>query len=156
VFRVEVPVVAALPAEATAPEPPKAPVTPLSGLRVLAIDNEPTILEGMRLLLTGWGCDVWTASNLESAQVTIREHRSVPEVIIADYHLDDSDGLDVIKSLRWRTQATTPAILVTADRTPAVRDAAGAMHVHVLNKPVKPAALRALLTQWRASRVAAE
>jgi hypothetical protein len=33
---------------------------------------------------------------------------------------------------------------------------ATAMHVHVLNKPVKPAALRALLTQWRASRVAAE
>ena len=30
------------------------------------------------------------------------------------------------------------------------------MHVHVLNKPVKPAALRALLTQWRATRVAAE
>jgi CheY-like chemotaxis protein len=128
----------------------------LSGLRVLAIDNEPAILEGMRLLLTGWGCDVWTASNLESAQATIKAHRSVPEVIIADYHLDESDGLDVIKSLRWRTQAATPAILVTADRTPTVRDTATAMHVHVLNKPVKPAALRALLTQWRASRVAAE
>ncbi|MET0743568.1 MAG: NahK/ErcS family hybrid sensor histidine kinase/response regulator, partial [Microvirga sp.] len=156
VFRVEVPVVAALPAEATAPELPRTPVTPLSGLRVLAIDNEPTILEGMRLLLTGWGCDVWIAANLESAQATIKAHRSVPEVIIADYHLDESDGLDVIKSLRWRTQAATPAILVTADRTPAVRDAAASMHVHVLNKPVKPAALRALLTQWRASRVAAE
>ena len=37
-----------------------------------------------------------------------------------------------------------------------VRDAAAAMSVHLLNKPVKPAALRALLTQWRASRVAAE
>ena len=77
-------------------------------------------------------------------------------MIIADYHLDEGDGLDVIRSLRWRTQAATPAILVTADRTPTVRDTAAAMHVHVLNKPVKPAALRALLTQWRASRVAAE
>jgi hypothetical protein len=37
-----------------------------------------------------------------------------------------------------------------------VRDAAAAIDVHVLNKPIKPAALRALLAQWRASRVAAE
>jgi hypothetical protein len=28
--------------------------------------------------------------------------------------------------------------------------------VHILNKPLKPAALRALLTQWRATRAAAE
>ena len=49
-----------------------------------------------------------------------------------------------------------PAVLVTADRTPAVREAAAPMNVHVLNKPLKPAALRALLAQWRASRVAAE
>jgi hypothetical protein len=47
-------------------------------------------------------------------------------------------------------------VLVTADRTPAVRSLAGSMAVHVLNKPVRPAALRALLTQWRASRIAAE
>ena len=79
-----------------------------------------------------------------------------PDVIIADYHLDEGDGLDLIRVLRWKTEVTTPAILVTADRTPAVLDAAAQMHVHVLNKPVKPAALRALLTQWRATRLAAE
>ncbi|MCG7392135.1 PAS-domain containing protein [Microvirga sp. ACRRW] len=156
VFRVEVPVVAALPETAAAPEPPKAPTTVLSGLHVLVIDNEPAILEGMRLLLSGWGCDVWTASDLDTAHQVLRTNKTLPEVIIADYHLDDTDGLELIKALRWKTQANTPAVLVTADRTPVVRDAAAAMHVHVLNKPLKPAALRALLTQWRATRVAAE
>lgn len=156
VFRVEVPVVAALPASRSAPEAPAAPVTALSGLCVLVIDNEPTILEGMRLLLTNWGCEVWTASGLDGAQAIIRAQKSNPDVIVADYHLDHGDGLDLIKVLRWKTQVDTPAILVTADRTPAVRDAAAAIHVHVLNKPVKPAALRALLTQWRATRAAAE
>jgi len=77
-------------------------------------------------------------------------------VIIADYHLDETDGLEVIKALRWKTQVDMPARLVTADRTPVVRDAAAAMNIHVLNKPLKPAALRALLTQWRATKVAAE
>jgi len=156
VFRVEVPVVAALPASATAPEPPKTPMTVLSGLRVLVIDNEPAILEGMRLLLSGWGCDVWIASDLDTAKQAIRSHKLPPEVIIADYHLDEGDGLELIKALRWKTQVDTPAVLVTADRTLTVRDAAAAMNVHVLNKPLKPAALRALLTQWRASKVAAE
>ncbi|MGO4573772.1 PAS domain-containing hybrid sensor histidine kinase/response regulator [Microvirga sp. 2TAF3] len=156
VFRVDVPVVAALPASEAAPEEPKVPVTALSGLCVLVVDNEPAILEGMRLLLRGWGCEVWTASGLESAQAVIKAQKASPDVIIADYHLDEGDGLDLIKTLRWKTQVDTPAILATADRTPTVRDAATAMHVHVLNKPVKPAALRALLTQWRATRVAAE
>jgi len=156
VFRVEVPVVAALPETVVAPEPPRAPATVLSGLRVLVIDNEPAILEGMRLLLSGWGCEVWTASDLETSHKVLRSNKALPEVIIADYHLDDTDGLELIKALRWQTQVDTPAVLVTADRTPIVRDAAAAMHVHVLNKPLKPAALRALLTQWRATRVAAE
>ena len=131
-------------------------MTVLSHLHVLVVDNEPAILEGMRLLLSGWGCEVWTASNLQGAQEIIRTHKAAPDVIIADYHLDDGDGLDLIRVLRWKTEVATPAILVTADRTPTVRDAATHMNVHVLNKPVKPAALRALLTQWRATRVAAE
>ncbi|WP_230531307.1 PAS domain-containing hybrid sensor histidine kinase/response regulator [Microvirga roseola] len=156
VFRVEVPVVAALPATEMAAEPPKPPVTPLSGLRILVVDNEPAILEGMRLLLAGWGCEVWTASHLESAQQVLKTSRLLPEVFIADYHLDEGDGLELIKALRWKTQVNTPAVLVTADRTPAVREEATAMNVHILNKPLKPAALRALLTQWRATRVAAE
>jgi CheY-like chemotaxis protein len=77
-------------------------------------------------------------------------------VIVADYHLDEGDGLDAIQSLRQKAGIDLPAVLVTADRTPAVREAAAALDAHVLNKPVKPAALRALLAQWRASRVAAE
>ena len=55
VFRVEVPVVAALPATELPIEAPRAAVTPLAGLRVLAIDNEPAILEGMRTLLSALG-----------------------------------------------------------------------------------------------------
>ncbi|HEV2560041.1 MAG TPA: NahK/ErcS family hybrid sensor histidine kinase/response regulator [Microvirga sp.] len=156
VFRVVIPVVARLPAGVTPLEQPRAPATPLAGLRVLAIDNEPAILEGMRLLLAGWGCQVLVAPDLKKALEAVRTSRITPEAIVADYHLDEGDGLDVIKSLRWTLKTDMPAVLVTADRTPAVREAADALNVHVLNKPLKPAALRALLAQWRASRVAAE
>jgi hypothetical protein len=45
---------------------------------------------------------------------------------------------------------------VTADRSVHVREEARVAGVHMLNKPIKPASLRALMTQWRAQRVAAE
>jgi hypothetical protein len=46
--------------------------------------------------------------------------------------------------------------VITADRSARVRDEARAEAAHVLNKPVKPASLRALMMQWRVQRVAAE
>jgi len=48
-----------------------------------------------------------------------------------------------------------PAILITADRSPAVRAAAAEENIIVLNKPVKPAALRALIGQWRTRQLTA-
>lgn len=156
VFRVEAPLA---PTQATAvpvAEPRRSPATPLSGLTVLAIDNEPSIVEGMRTLLTGWGCEVTTASCLEGAVAAARSGPATPEVIIADYHLDEGNGLDAIAALRKAFGGDRPALLLTADRSPAVREEAGARGVHVLNKPVKPAALRALLAQWRVNRIAAE
>ncbi|HEX2554564.1 MAG TPA: NahK/ErcS family hybrid sensor histidine kinase/response regulator [Microvirga sp.] len=153
VFRVAVPI-AALPATVAPPDAPRAPLAPLAGLKVLALDNEPAIQEGMRTLLTGWGCEVATASDLAGALAAFEA--GIPEAILADYHLDDGNGLDAIAALREAAGRPLPALLLTADRTLAVRDAATAMDVHVLGKPVKPAALRALLVQWRASRAAAE
>ena len=50
---------------------------------------------------------------------------------------------------------TWAAILITADRSPHVRQDARANAIQLLHKPIKPAALRALLTQWRMHRVAA-
>ena len=57
-------------AEPGAPEPVAAG-EPLDGLKVLAIDNEPRVLEGLRALLTRWGCLVATAHGLEEAMAAL-------------------------------------------------------------------------------------
>jgi hypothetical protein len=49
-----------------------------------------------------------------------------------------------------------PAVLITADGTPELRERAARAEVAVLNKPLKPAALRALLSRVQITRVAAE
>ncbi|GAU80873.1 PAS domain-containing hybrid sensor histidine kinase/response regulator [Bosea sp. BIWAKO-01] len=154
-FSVMVPRTAPLPAMATSSTPPPTPAGQLAGLKLLAIDNEPTILDGMKRLLEGWGCAVATAPGLDEALAQVQAH-GMPDVIIADYHLDHGDGLSAIAALRDRSARRVPAILLTADRSPQVREAAAAFDVHILNKPLKPGALRALLAQWRAMRLAAE
>src|SRR5208337_4308409 len=98
VFSVTAPLGRAAPetrGEPGAPEPIAAG-EPLDGLKVLAIDNEPRVLEGMRVLLTRWGCVVATAHGLAEAMAAVAEF-GAPDVIIADDHLDSSDGVAAIK-----------------------------------------------------------
>ena len=72
-----------------------------------------------------------------------------PDIILADYHLDGETGLDPIRKLRARFGEAIPAVLVTADRSNEVRAAADLIDVPVINKPLKPAVLRSLMTRLR-------
>ena len=109
----------------------------------------------METLLHGWGCAVIKAPDLAVALAAISESSVVPNGLLIDYHLDHGNGIEAIVALRARC-GDLPAILITADRSPAVREQARAEGIQVLHKPIKPAALRALLAQWRVLRVAAE
>jgi Na+/proline symporter/signal transduction histidine kinase/CheY-like chemotaxis protein len=128
---------------------------PLHGMRIIAIDNEPRILDGLQALLSGWGCSVSLASNLQEADEAL-DLAGPPDAVLADYHLDDGDGLICIAALRQRFGEDLPALLITADRSLEVRDRAVMQNVRLLHKPVRPAALRALLSQWRVLQRAAE
>jgi Na+/proline symporter/signal transduction histidine kinase len=149
VFSVEVPVTAAISASPPQRGPMRSDPAQLSGMAVLCMDNDPQILDGMEALLGGWGCQVMKAADLPSAIKLIESERPILSGLLVDYHLDDGTGIDAIIELRRRFGADLPAILITADRTPRVREEARAGDVPIVNKPVKPAALRALLAQWR-------
>ncbi|MFN8828729.1 MAG: NahK/ErcS family hybrid sensor histidine kinase/response regulator [Labrys sp. (in: a-proteobacteria)] len=148
-FSIEVPIAPAAPPTVPHPVEPAATM-PLDGLRILAIDNEPRILDGMAALLEGWGASVMRAA--DGAQALAAAEASRPDVVLADYHLDETDGLAVIEALRARLGADLPAVLITADRSPAVRAAAQAVSVPILAKPIKPAHLRAHLTRIASMR----
>ena len=64
--------------------------------------------------------------------------------------LNRPDGLEVVEALRRAWERAVPAALITADRDPTLRLRARAHQVELLHKPVKPAALRALLRLQRA------
>ncbi len=146
---------------AVAVSPPRAiPIPALPALEraiMLCIDNEPGVLDGMKTLLEGWGCRVLVAAGLTAALDLLAGEAAGPDLMIVDYHLDaEADGLRCVEVLRRRLAAEIPAVLITADRSQAVKAAALAQGLHVLNKPIKPAALRALATRIIAARQAAE
>lgn len=155
-FSLSVPLTATLPSINIEPAAQQTPRHNLNGLCVLCIDNEPSILDGMRTLLEGWDCQVLTAAGPDEAARIVLKHDAKPNVMLVDYHLDGTNGIDAIRKLRWTFGADLPASLITADRTKTVRDQAVLNSIAVLRKPIKPAALRALLSQSRAQADAAE
>ncbi|MEO1746321.1 MAG: PAS domain-containing hybrid sensor histidine kinase/response regulator, partial [Pseudomonadota bacterium] len=147
VFSVTIPISKAKP---TAAPTSLGRITPkpslLTGLTVACIDNEEEIVSGMTVLLTGWGARVIAGGTREALRDAIDEHGYAPHVIIADYHLDNDDGMSVIAEMRETHGDALPAVLITADRSAELRKATEAAEIIMLNKPLKPAALRAILT----------
>jgi signal transduction histidine kinase len=126
---------------------PAAPGSGLFGARVLVLENETSIQEGMRVLLEAWGCRVDTAgTGQEPAEGWDRADPSL-DLVIADYHLDEGLlGIDAIKGIRGRLGRHIPAVVITADRTPEVQKHIQGQGIPVLNKPIRPAKLRALMS----------
>lgn len=122
---------------------------------VLCIDNDAKVLDGLATLLTGWDCTVLKASSASDAGKAIAAAPRLPDIAIADYHLDDCDGISVITDLRARHGRDMAAVLITADRSPAIRERAASAAMPVISKPVRPATLRAVIAHARANRAAA-
>ncbi|MDE1914483.1 MAG: PAS-domain containing protein [Sphingomonadales bacterium] len=117
----------------------------MQGLRVLVVDNERQIQSGMRTLLEGWGCEVAVASGEADALGQFPEGGR-PDVILADYHLNDGEtGDKVITRLQAHFGVPVPAVMISADRGEPLKAQLAATNTPLLNKPVKPAQLRALL-----------
>lgn len=128
---------------------------PISGALIVCIENDKAILDGMRTLLTAWDAEVIAVTDPDAAIEAIEKRGGMVTGLLVDYHLDRGNGVAAIRDIRRRFGELIPAILITADRSPVVRATAREESIAVLNKPVKPASLRALLGQWRVQQMVA-
>jgi len=121
--------------------------TALTGVQVLCIDNEESILIGMHSLLSRWGCQVWTASNRAECEALLAEDVH-PQLVLVDYHLDHGEtGCDLMAWLRMRLGEPVPGVVISADGRPELIATIHAAGLDYLSKPVKPAALRAMMSR---------
>ena len=128
----------------------------LRGAIVLCLDNDRSIIDGMSSLLANWQCPVITALDSAQAIEQLEAAKITPDIIISDYHLDRENGLEAIQDICAACCAPIPAIVVTADGAQEVRHAVLSAGHAFLPKPLKPAALRALISQMIVQRRAAE
>ncbi|MDE3176338.1 MAG: response regulator [Pseudomonadota bacterium] len=116
------------------------------GAEILVIENEPSVASAMQALLERWGCRVSLANSPDEAREALRRGAASPDLVIADYHLDDgARGFDAIDVVQKEVEMAIPACIVTADHSEAVTEAAAARGLEILRKPVKPAELRSLI-----------
>lgn len=154
-FSIDVPLASSLPLRELPRTAEEVDRVQLDGVEVVCIDNDVAILNGMEMVLSGWGCRVLKAPDLATAIAAIEDTNFSPRGLLIDYHLDTGNGIDAIVELRNRYGSDLTAILITADRSPEVREEARAHDALILSKPIKPAALRALITQMRIRHPAA-
>ncbi len=117
----------------------------LEGLHVLCLDNDPLIVEGMQQLLLTMGARV-SAANNRGELLTQLGGDNRPDIVLADYHLDEGDtGLNAMLAARQLVAADMPCIIISADDSDVIRDRAKAVGYRFLPKPVHAARLRALV-----------
>ncbi|MGR3375904.1 PAS-domain containing protein [Salipiger abyssi] len=116
---------------------------------VLVIENDPDVLYAFTSKLEQWGASVLAARSTEEALVHLRDMGMPPDIVLADYQLDDGDTGDrAIAAIRQASGVHVPAIMITADRSNALLKAGAEQGFSVLTKPVQLSRLRPLI-EWK-------
>ena len=112
---------------------------------VLIIDDEPSVGDGLRLVLEEKGFEVVLVNNGRDGLEQSRKRRF--GFVIVDLFLTDAYGLDLIKEIHQR-HPKLPIVLITGHGSPELFAAARKLGaVGALSKPFQPAELVALIAK---------
>ncbi|HEY9615663.1 MAG TPA: PAS domain S-box protein, partial [Microcoleaceae cyanobacterium] len=124
----------------------------LTGIRVIAVDDDPDVRELLTVLLTQYGAEVLTAASAVEVLANLASFQ--PNVLVSDIGMPDVDGYTLIQQVRALPSAQggqIPAIALTAYAREGDRDRAisSGFQRHV-TKPLEPEQLvQAVLTLTR-------
>ena len=111
------------------------------GKRILIVDDSRDTTEALALLLRIQGFEVERAHSLEEA----RQRMGPFDVLIADVHLPDGSGLELMRDLGGKARGITMSGL--GERADIERSHAAGFQVHL----VKPVPIEQLLAAIRAA-----
>jgi len=142
-FTIDVPATTERPAPAAEAEL----ATPLRGLSVAVVEDDPEVRDGMKTLLLHWGCSVSEGADADEVLAQHRRQCAAPlQAIVADYQLRDRrTGVAEIARLRHAVGAVLPALIVTADSAPERLAQIQTTGLPWLTKPLPAARLRSWL-----------
>jgi FixJ family two-component response regulator/signal transduction histidine kinase len=131
-FHIDVP----LAAEA-ASQPVPSPIPPASGHgRILVIEDDQAVAEGLRLVLQQAGHAVMLAHDGSQAIAMAVEHP--PALVVTDFNLPGAfNGVEVTLQLRQVLPAPPAAIILTGDTSARTRQEIGLLGVEHAPKPIR-------------------
>lgn len=105
-------------------------------LHILLVEDDPSVRNATRMLLTVAGYRVTTASTIAEAGEHARQLDAI-DLIVSDYHLDDGEtGINAIALVRSLRGPNLKAILVTGDTSAGMRELQNEGLVQIASKPI--------------------
>ncbi|MBC7906736.1 MAG: PAS domain S-box protein [Rhodospirillaceae bacterium] len=120
------------------------------GAAILVVEDEPDVRESLELLLESWGHLVLSAASAEDALNRLSLWGRMPELVIADYRLENGDtGGEAIARIEGQLCPTCklPAIILTGDTAPERLQQAKALGHGLLHKPVQAPLLQSAIDE---------
>jgi DNA-binding NtrC family response regulator len=107
------------------------------GRTILVVDDEPTIVDGLRMTLEAEGYAVRIAGSVDTALTALAQVDA--QVAIVDLMLPDGDGIALTRELKKRDPALEVIIITAYGSVRRAMEATkGAGAFHVLEKPFDP------------------
>ena len=119
---------------------------PLQGVSAWYVDDDAPTCAATGALLQRWGCEVPFAGGPQAA-LELAKQGNAPQLVLLDVRMGEYYGPDLFGELAAIWQHTPQVILVTAERDNALRRQVAERGWSMLFKPVRPSALRALVSQ---------
>lgn len=126
-----------------------APIIRRASLRgsCLVVDDDPLVTSAWESLMSSWGMAVRCAASADEA-FAIVDGGFTPSVVLCDQRLRSGEsGFEILKTLIERLPNVSGAMVSGEFNSPVLREAEDEGYL-VLRKPLEPATLHALLTQW--------
>jgi two-component system, sensor histidine kinase len=117
---------------------------------IVIVEDDPSVLGGLQVLLKSWGADVIAFDSYracaEWAGAAAAQNMVRPDLLIVDFRLESGHtGLEVIDTMRAAFGKSLPAVIVTGSLMSNQEGEAQAHDFHLLLKPVVPTKLRAMI-----------
>jgi len=107
----------------------------LSDRRILVVDDEYSIRDGIACALESYGCTVIQAAGYQQARAAVEQQ--LPDALLVDYRLAAGEnGIELINDLHDCAGVTIPALLLTGDTEPKALHSIEQSGIPALHKPV--------------------
>jgi two-component system, probable response regulator PhcQ len=118
---------------------------------ILAIDDDPEILQSLRRALTGIGCPVLTTEDADQAFAILQDQPI--DLLISDIDMPAMNGLELVRRVRTAHPDVVRILLTGHGTFDAARRAINEGEVHrFLQKPFDPGELRRIVADGLARR----